>query len=134
MDKKKVTIAYGTVDKVELLIEDHGQLVLNIGIALQNCSYVTFGNVPIGSNSTKMEKAQKYPNEPINYAAYYISRVFKVFGVYNMKDIKGPVRVIMWNHICIGIQNYMDNNYFVPREDWIEEYPDLDLSPLNITK
>jgi hypothetical protein len=52
-------------------------------------------------------------------------------GVNSIHDIKKgkPVRIIIWDHICIGIQNFMDKSkYYIPREDWPENMKDIDLS------
>ena len=66
-----------------------------------------------------------------NWAAYYISKVFATLGVNSINDIKKgkPIRAIIWDHLCIGIQDFMDRtNYYIPREDWPENMKDIDLS------
>ena len=52
---KKATVENGVIECVDLLFEDHGCLVLNIGIKLQNGGYVTFGNTSLGHKYQKYE-------------------------------------------------------------------------------
>jgi hypothetical protein len=128
---KKATVENGVIECIDLLFEDHGCLVLNIGIKLQNGGYVTFGNTSLGNKYQKFEHCVSHPGEPYNWAAYYISKVFAVLGVNSITDIKKgkPIRAIIWDHICIGIQDFMDKTkYYIPREDWPENMKDIDLS------
>ena len=130
-EKKKAIAQNGVIENVDLLFEDHGCLVLNIGIRLQDGGYVTFGNVSLGRKHQKFDHCVSHPGDAYNWAAYYIGRVFDVLDVNSINDIKKgmPVRAIIWDHICIGIQRFMDKEkYYIPREDWPENMEDIDLS------
>ena len=122
-----ITTLNGKTVDVRLEITENQCIILCVDIELGNGNIITFGNVNIGYPDEKLRYGA-IDTELVNYAAYYIGKLFNVFGVTKMKDIIGqPVRVVLQDLLCIGIQNFMDDNkYFVPQED----FNDIDLSAL----
>ena len=109
----------GIVSNVRLEITENSCMIFNLDINLGSNKHITFGNINIGypDNEIKYSSQEK---QILNYCAYYISKVFRVLGVNKMEDIiNKPIRVIINDNRCIGIQNFIDNsNYFVPEADF----------------
>jgi len=123
-------IEYGIIEDVNLYIEDHSCLVLNIGCKIGSGGYVSFGNVSLAHRDEPLVRKNHKEGDPTNYCGYFITQVLRVFDAYSFKEMKNkPCRLIIDDNLCVGIMNYLDDNkYFIPKNDWPEENGFIDPS------
>lgn len=109
------------IKTVDITNEDYC-LMMNIELQLEGGSGVCFGGISLGKPSGTVEQYKK--SCPWNIAGYYITRVLKVVGVFSVNALVGqPCRAIFKNDaslgdIIIGIQNFLSEEKFIPREDF----------------
>ena len=84
-----------------------------IFVKFGSCSHQGFGGFNLCSFGSTLNESK------VNIAGYFITRVMKVVGVDNLKDIIGKaIRVNRNNTQIYSIGNILTEDWFCPKEDF----------------
>lgn len=118
---KKLETRYGIINNTRLEVGDYG-LVLLLDIELQDSGNITFGNIHIAKeNEPFVDRESEYYKMGVsNFAGYFITKVFDTVGSRTLEGMIGkPIRVLINDNLCVGIQNFLNSRkFFIPRLDF----------------
>lgn len=110
-------IKNAVIKSYDIQTKDYSCLVMNLELKIEGGQGACFGGFSLGHSRMKLDK-----NKPWNVAGYYITRVLTIAGVDSVHDLPGaPIRVIIEDGLVIGIQNFLTEDKFIPREDFKQE-------------